>query len=114
MEKGYYPYEELSHGLPGTELLHFRGFTKPGEGPFVPFVLEPNRRRTGRDGTDYPRQTYELGALKKGQDPWGPATPPPTTPWGPKGFWSFAFPGGCSSSPTRAAPPPGTPPNPSP
>jgi hypothetical protein len=75
VEKGYYPYEELSHGLPGTEYLRFRGFTKPGEGPFVPFVLEPNRRRTGRDGTDYPRKTYELGALRRGEDPLGARDP---------------------------------------
>ncbi|ALJ91453.1 tetratricopeptide repeat protein [Thermus aquaticus] len=75
IEKAYYPYQELDHGLPGTEFLHFRGFTKPGGGPFVPFVLEPNRRRTGRDGTDYPRITYELGALKRGQDPEGARDP---------------------------------------
>lgn len=75
IEKAYYPYQELDHGLPGTEYLSFRGFTKPGEGPFVPFVLEPNRRRTGRDGSDYPRITYELGALKRGQDPEGARDP---------------------------------------
>lgn len=69
IEKGYYPYREARTGGPGTELLVFRGFTRPGEGPLVPFVLEPNRRRTGRDGKDYPRITYELGLLRRGQDP---------------------------------------------
>ncbi|WP_236682888.1 tetratricopeptide repeat protein [Thermus filiformis] len=69
VEKGYYPFQELSHGLPGTEFLLFRGPTRPTEGPFVPFVLEPNRRRTGRDGRDFPRKTYELGLLHPGQDP---------------------------------------------
>ena len=75
VEQGYYPFQELDRGLPGTEYLHFRGTTRPGNGPFVPFILEPNRRRTGRDGTDYPRILYELGSLKPGQDPEGARDP---------------------------------------
>ncbi|RTH09739.1 hypothetical protein CSW43_10710, partial [Thermus scotoductus] len=94
VEKGYYPYEELSHGLPGTEFLHFRGFTKPSEGPFVPFVLEPNRRRTGRDGTDYPRHTYELGALKRGEDPEGARDPTADYALGPEGLLEVRLPWG--------------------
>jgi hypothetical protein len=94
VEKGYYPYEELSHGLPGTEFLHFRGFTKPGEGPFVPFVLEPNRRRTGRDGTDYPRKTYELGALRRGEDPLGARDPTADYALGPEGLLEVRLPWG--------------------
>ena len=94
VEKGYYPYEELSHGLPGTEFLHFRGFTKPGGGPFVPFVLEPNRRRTGRDGTDYPRKTYELGALRRGEDPLGARDPTADYALGPEGLLEVRLPWG--------------------
>jgi tetratricopeptide (TPR) repeat protein len=94
VEKGYYPYEELSHGLPGTEFLHFRGLTKPGEGPFVPFVLEPNRRRTGRDGTDYPRKTYELGALRRGEDPLGARDPTADYALGPEGLLEVRLPWG--------------------
>jgi hypothetical protein len=94
VEKGYYPYEELSYGLPGTEFLHFRGFTKPGEGPFVPFVLEPNRRRTGRDGTDYPRKTYELGAMRRGEDPLGARDPTADYALGPEGLLEVRLPWG--------------------
>ncbi|BDB10935.1 tetratricopeptide repeat protein [Thermus thermophilus] len=94
VEKGYYPYVERSHGLPGTEYLLFRGFTKPGEGPFAPFVLEPNRRRTGRDGTDYPRQTYELGALKRGEDPEGARDPTADYALGPEGLLEVRLPWG--------------------
>jgi hypothetical protein len=94
VEKGYYPYEELSYGLPGTEYLHFRGFTKPGGGPFVPFILEPNRRRTGRDGTDYPRKTYELGALRRGEDPLGARDPTADYALGPEGLLEVRLPWG--------------------
>lgn len=94
VEKDYYPYRELSHGLPGTEFLHFRGFTKPGGGPFVPFVLEPNRRRTGRNGTDYPRKTYELGALRRGEDPLGARDPTADYALGPEGLLEVRLPWG--------------------
>jgi tetratricopeptide (TPR) repeat protein len=94
IEKAYYPYQELDHGLPGTEYLHFRGFTKPGKGPFVPFVLEPNRRRTGRDGTDYPRKTYELGALRRGEDPLGARDPTADYALGPEGLLEVRLPWG--------------------
>uniref|UniRef100_UPI00035D594F tetratricopeptide repeat protein n=1 Tax=Thermus igniterrae TaxID=88189 RepID=UPI00035D594F len=75
VEAGYYPFRELDYGLVGTEYLTFRGPTRPGQGPFVPFLLEPNRRRTGRDGTDYPRVVYELGVLRRGVDPEGARDP---------------------------------------
>ncbi|MEJ5336980.1 MULTISPECIES: tetratricopeptide repeat protein [Thermus] len=75
VEAGYYPFREVRTGGEGTEALTFLGPTRPGGGPFVPFLLEPNRRRTGRDGTDYPRQVYELGALKRGRDPEGARDP---------------------------------------
>lgn len=94
IEKAYYPYQELDHGLPGTEYLSFRGFTRPGEGPFVPFVLEPNRRRTGRDGTDYPRVIYELGALKRGQDPEGARDPTADYALGEDGLVELRLPWG--------------------
>ncbi|WP_243089583.1 hypothetical protein [Thermus neutrinimicus] len=93
-EKGYYPFQELDHGLPGTEYLHFRGATRPGSGPFVPFLLEPNRRRTGRDGTDYPRIVYELGKLQRGQDPEGARDPTADYALGKEGLVELRIPWG--------------------
>ncbi|WP_337844023.1 tetratricopeptide repeat protein [Thermus sp.] len=75
VEAGYYPFREVRPGGAGTEALIFLGPTRPTGGPFVPFLLEPNRRRTGRDGTDYPRQVYELGLLRRGVDPEGARDP---------------------------------------
>nr|WP_279232157.1 hypothetical protein [Thermus albus] len=94
LEKGYYPFQELDYGLPKTEFLHFLGPTKPGEGPFVPFILEPNRRRTGRDGTDYPRILYELGNLKPGQDPEGARDPTADYALGEGGLLEIRIPWG--------------------
>ncbi|WP_038046046.1 tetratricopeptide repeat protein [Thermus caliditerrae] len=94
IEAGYYPFQELDHGLPGTEYLHFRGPTRPKEGPFVPFLLEPNRRRTGRDGTDYPRLVYELGQLKQGQDPEGARDPTADYALGEGGILELRIPWG--------------------
>ncbi|MFN3369231.1 MAG: hypothetical protein ACK4ZX_07540 [Thermus sp.] len=94
LEKGYYPFQELDHGLPGTEYLHFRGATRPGSGPFVPFLLEPNRRRTGRDGTDYPRIVYELGKLQQGQDPEGARDPMADYALGKEGLVELRIPWG--------------------
>ncbi|MEZ0320735.1 tetratricopeptide repeat protein [Thermus sp.] len=94
VEKGYYPFQELDHGLPGTEYLHFRGATRPGSGPFVPFLLEPNRRRTGRDGTDYPRIVYELGQLRRGLDPEGARDPMADFALGEDGLLEIRIPWG--------------------
>jgi len=94
VEKGYYPFEERDLGRNGTEFLLFRGPTKPGEGPFVPFLLEPNRRRTGRDGTDYPRVVYELGRLKEGQDPPGARDPTADYALGEGGLLELRLPWG--------------------
>ncbi|MFN4070992.1 MAG: hypothetical protein ACK4HT_05445 [Thermus caldifontis] len=94
VEQGYYPFQELDRGLPGTEYLYFRGTTRPGNGPFVPFILEPNRRRTGRDGTDYPRILYELGNLKPGQDPEGARDPTADYAMGEDGLWEIRIPWG--------------------
>jgi len=94
VEKGYYPFQELDHGLPGTEYLHFRGATRPGSGPFVPFLLEPNRQRTGRDGTDYPRIVYELGQLRRGLDPEGARDPRADFALGEDGLLEIRIPWG--------------------
>ncbi|WP_038056370.1 tetratricopeptide repeat protein [Thermus amyloliquefaciens] len=94
LEAGYYPFQELDHGLSGTEYLLFRGPSKPGEGPFVPFLLEPNRRRTGRDGTDYPRRVYELGQLRRGQDPEGARDPTADYALGEGGLLELRIPWG--------------------
>ncbi|WP_105316614.1 tetratricopeptide repeat protein [Thermus tenuipuniceus] len=94
IEAGYYPFRELDHGLPGTEFLLFRGPSKPGDGPFVPFLLEPNRRRTGRDGTDYPRRVYELGQLRRGQDPEGARDPTADYALGEEGLLELRIPWG--------------------
>ncbi|TFU18105.1 tetratricopeptide repeat protein [Thermus tengchongensis] len=94
IEAGYYPFQELDHGLPGTEYLSLRGPTRPKEGPFVPFLLEPNRRRTGRDGTDYPRVVYELGALRRGVDPEGARDPTADYALGEGGLLELRIPWG--------------------
>ncbi|MDW8017146.1 MAG: hypothetical protein RMI36_04895 [Thermus sp.] len=94
VERGYYPFQELDYGLPGTAYLSFRGPSKPGTGPLVPFLLEPNRRRTGRDGAEYPRVVYELGRLREGRDPEGHRDPTADYALGEGGLLELRLPWG--------------------
>ncbi len=66
----YQPYRKVPiQGTDGEYAQVRNPFMQPQkshEGKFVPIVVETNRRRIGRDGTVYPAQRLEWGALSRG------------------------------------------------